>query len=112
MSRAEPTQTGALAYQRMTPEHPFLMDRLSIADMFDRYVRELDLNYCGESTIVSADWSDTEERWTITLDRAGETCTVYAKFFVQCTGTGSQVPYVPNLPNRVRDLFSSGAAVR
>ncbi|OBF10122.1 NAD(P)/FAD-dependent oxidoreductase [Mycobacterium sp. ACS4331] len=45
----------------------------------DRHIRY-------NTTVTAADWSDTDHRWTVTIDRDGETTQLQAGFVFACSG--------------------------
>lgn len=80
-----------------------IADAPSILDYLHETVREYDLEKAirYNHRVTSIAWDSAEARWSVTIDRSGETVTISCAFLHMCTGYYSYTdPYIPEFAGR------------
>lgn len=72
--------------------------------MLREYASDFKLNVSTRTKIISCQRGEKDHLWYVRLKRPDlqNSHLVVAKHIVMCTGSGSQVPYIPDIPKRVR----------
>jgi cation diffusion facilitator CzcD-associated flavoprotein CzcO len=74
------------------PSHwPVFTPKDKLGDWFEMYASAMELNVWMKTSITSTSWSDSEKRWTMTLERtkpdgSKETRTFHPRHVIQATG--------------------------
>lgn len=82
------------------PDHwPVFTPKDRMGDWLEHYVGIMDLDYWSDTSCISAGFDESEGRWSVTVNRGGETLTLSPEHLVLATGM-SGVPNVPTLPGQ------------
>jgi len=80
------------------PEHwPVFSPKDKIGDWLEMYTKVMELDYWHSTVCKSAKYDEQIQKWTVTVDRDGETIVLRPKQLVLATGM-SGIPYVPEVP--------------
>lgn len=73
-----------------------------------------DQNIWLSTTLVSGSWDENQRLYTLTITRNGIISKLTAKHVVFATGAGSQVPLIPEWPDKVSGqiLFQEDTVMR
>ena len=80
------------------PEHwPVFTPKDKLGDWLEMYARVMELNCWNDTTCQRAEYDEAAQRWTVTVDRAGETITLHPAQLILATGMAG-VPQMPSIP--------------
>jgi putative flavoprotein involved in K+ transport len=80
------------------PEHwPVFTPKDKLGDWLEMYARVMELNCWNDTTCQHAEYDEAAQRWTVTVDRAGETVTLRPAQLILATGMAG-VPQLPSIP--------------
>jgi len=80
------------------PTFPVFIPKDKLANWFEAYVENLDLNYWTETELTSGRYDEAAQRWTVTLKRGdGTERVLHPRHVVFATGV-SAIPIKPSLP--------------
>ena len=87
----DPVWYDHLPYIPFPPHWPVFTPKDKLGEWFESYARALELNVWTTTIITSASWSDSERRWTVTLERtmddgSKQTRTFHPHHVIQATG--------------------------
>ncbi len=86
-----------LPYMRFPPSWPAYIPKDKIAGWFEAYAESMELNTWTSTEFESATYDDSNERWSVTLRRDGETRQLHPRHVVMATGV-SGIPNLPDIP--------------
>ncbi|KAK7733905.1 hypothetical protein SLS53_008055 [Cytospora paraplurivora] len=94
-----PTSNCELPYKyfRKELQSPHRLTKYEVAEHLRQYAADFNLNVLLSTTIQCSTYNSTEKKWTVklrTANRSGSK-TVISKHFVQATGIGCGIPYLP-----------------
>jgi putative flavoprotein involved in K+ transport len=92
----DPVWYDHLPYLPFPANWPVFSPKDKIGDWLEMYTRVMELNYWGGSTAVRAT-RDADERWSVTVDRAGTEVVLRPRHLVFALGVSGK-PNVPDLP--------------
>ncbi|KAJ4358681.1 uncharacterized protein N0V89_003265 [Didymosphaeria variabile] len=96
----DPVQYTHMAYLDFPSSWPLFTPKDKLADWFEIYASALELNVWTSTTISAASYSDSDQKWTVTVKRNdGTERTLHPSHVVFCTGH-SGVPLVPSFPGQ------------
>ncbi|OCB22450.1 flavin-containing monooxygenase [Mycobacterium intracellulare] len=81
-------------YMPFPPTWPVFLSKDYLADWLEQYVSHMELNLWTSTTVKSAVYDDEKQRWTVELDRDGESRTLHPNHLVISTGLNG----LPKLP--------------
>lgn len=97
----DPVWYDHLPYLPFPPNWPVFTPKDKLADWFESYAMNLELNVWTSTSITSTTWSDSNREWTVTLCRKNpsgktETRTLHPRHIVQATGHSGE-PMMPEI---------------
>lgn len=96
----DPVQYTHMAYLPFPSNWPLFTPKDKLADWFEAYASLMELNVWLSTTIKSAEYSDSEKRWTVTVRRGdGSERTLHPNHVIFCTGHAGE-PLVPTFPGQ------------
>jgi putative flavoprotein involved in K+ transport len=98
----DPVWYDHLPYLPFPPNWPVFSPKDKIGDWLEFYTRIMEVPYWSSTTCVSAKFDETDNKWTVEVDRAGERVTLRPTHLVLATGMSGK-PNVPTLPGQ--ELF-------
>src|ERR1043165_8653446 len=90
-------QVNHLPYMPFPPNWPTYIPKDKLANWFESYVESMELNYWTGTEFAGGSYDETEQRWTVTLRRDGETRALRPRHVVMATGV-SGIPSIPDIP--------------
>ncbi|TQB67870.1 hypothetical protein MPDQ_004495 [Monascus purpureus] len=92
-----PTSFCELPYMRYDKElqTPHLLTKDDLAAQVRRYVAAFNLNIITSAQILSTQYDQLSQRWTVKFQTPAGQRTAVSRHLVQATGLGSQKPYLP-----------------
>jgi putative flavoprotein involved in K+ transport len=98
----DPVWYDHLPYLPFPPNWPVFSPKDKIGDWLEFYTRIMEVPYWSSTTCVSAKFDESDNKWTVEVDRAGERVTLRPTHLVLATGMSGK-PNVPTLPGQ--ELF-------
>jgi putative flavoprotein involved in K+ transport len=98
----DPVWYDHLPYLPFPDNWPVFAPKDKIADWLEMYARVMEVPCWTRSTVTSATWNDEAERWTVILDRDGESVRLTPRQLVFATGMAGKA-HTPSFPGM--DLF-------
>ena len=98
----DPVWYDHLPYLPFPPNWPVFAPKDKIGDWLEFYTKVMEIPYWSSTTCLSASFDETDERWTVEVDRDGERLTLRPAHLVLATGMSGK-PNVPSLPGQ--ELF-------
>src|SRR5882757_6865758 len=90
-------QVNHLPYMLFPPNWPTYIPKDKLANWFEAYVEAMELNFWTETEFEGGSYDEDQQRWTVTLRRAGGTKRVmHPRHVVLATGV-SGIPSVPEI---------------
>ena len=79
---------------------PHLLTKDEIAKFTREYAETFNLNVLTSTRLISSSYNQATKKWTVKLQTPEGQKTVITGHFVQATGIGSAMPYIPELSGR------------
>jgi putative flavoprotein involved in K+ transport len=98
----DPVWYDHLPYLPFPDNWPVFAPKDKIADWLEVYTRVMEVPYWTRSTVTSATWDDEADRWTVIVDRDGESVCLTPRQLVFATGMSGKAN-MPSFPGT--DLF-------
>ena len=98
----DPVWYDHLPYLKFPENWPVFAPKDKIGDWLESYVKVMEVPYWGSTTVRRATFDESSSRWTVEVDRDGETLTMHPEHVVLATGMSGK-PNVPVVPGQ--DLF-------
>lgn len=95
----DPVWYDHLPYLPFPETWPVFCPKDKIGDWLEAYALIFELDAWTSTECRAAHWDADAERWTVTVDRAGETVTLTPRQLVFCTGAYGP-PHVPDFPGQ------------
>ncbi|MEE3853542.1 NAD(P)/FAD-dependent oxidoreductase [Gordonia sp. LSe1-13] len=99
----DPVWYDHLPYLPFPDNWPVFAPKDKIGDWLEFYTKVMEVPYWSKTTCLSASYDETEQRWTVELDRAGERMTLHPAQLVLATGMSGKAN-VPTIPGQ--DVFA------
>ncbi|MEP2028995.1 MAG: NAD(P)/FAD-dependent oxidoreductase [Paracoccaceae bacterium] len=93
----DPVWYDHLPYLPFPPNWPVFSPKDKIGDWLEMYTKIMELNYWSKTTCQSASYDETNEEWTVTVDRDGEEVALKPKQLILATGMSGKAN-VPDFP--------------
>lgn len=90
-------------YLDFPDDWPVFMHKDKFAEWLEVYTRLMQVNYWTSTEATSASYDDEAQRWSVTLNRAGEEVVLRPTHLVMATGNNGDRPNVPKIPGQ--DVF-------
>lgn len=85
------------------PDHwPVFSPKDKIADWLEMYTKVMELNYWSSTICRQAAYDEATQRWSVTVERAGEPVVLKPKQLVLATGGALSSPRIPAIPGAER----------
>ena len=99
-----------LPYLPFPPNFPVYIPKDKVANWFESYVDIMELNYWTSTEFRGATYDETEQRWTVPLERAGAKRVLHPRHLVLATGVSGipNLPDIPSLANFAGKILHSG----
>ncbi|EIW74464.1 FAD/NAD(P)-binding domain-containing protein [Coniophora puteana RWD-64-598 SS2] len=94
-----PANLSSFVYQPWPKNYPQYIGRTRLANFMESYAALQELHVWTSSTVLSSpapSYDDATRRWTVAINRAGNTVTLNPKHLILCTGWGT--PNIPKWP--------------
>ena len=85
---------------------PVFTPKDKLAEWFETYARSMELNVWMNTNMTNSSWSDSEQKWTVTLERTTEDGTketreLHPRHMIQATGHSGKknFPSIPGMDN-------------
>ena len=98
----DPVWYDHLPYIKFPENWPVFAPKDKLGDWLEMYTRVMELNYWGSTEVTSASYDEAEKRWTVAVEREGETITLHPTQLVLATGMSGKKS-VPSFPGQ--DVF-------
>ncbi len=98
----DPVWYDHLPYLPFPDDWPVFASKDKIGDWLESYTKIMELNYWTSSSVRTASYDEASQRWSVEVDRDGESVTLHPTQLVFATGM-SAVPNVPEVPGQ--DVF-------
>jgi putative flavoprotein involved in K+ transport len=95
----DPVWYDHLPYLPFPSNWPVFAPKDKIGDWLEFYTRVMEVPYWSKTTCLSASYDETEKRWTVEVDRDGESVTLRPAHLVLATGMSGK-PNVPSFPGQ------------
>jgi putative flavoprotein involved in K+ transport len=95
----DPVWYDHLPYLPFPQNWPVFAPKDKIGDWLESYTRVMEVPYWSKTTCLSASFDESEQRWTVEVDRDGERVTLRPTQLVLATGMSGK-PSVPTLPGQ------------
>ncbi|MGV0745536.1 flavin-containing monooxygenase [Mycolicibacterium sp. XJ870] len=92
----DPVWYDHLPYLPFPPNWPVFAPKDKIGDWLEFYTRVMEVPYWSSTTCLSASYDETEQRWTVEVDRKGDRVTLRPTHLVLATGMSGK-PSIPTL---------------
>ncbi|KAK2604340.1 hypothetical protein N8I77_007281 [Diaporthe amygdali] len=79
---------------------PYLLGSKELAEGFQRYANEFDLDVRVSTTVESAKWNEGTKVWTVEAKQNGRDWSIQGRHLVFAIGAVGQFPKIPQIPNR------------
>jgi cation diffusion facilitator CzcD-associated flavoprotein CzcO len=89
-------QVNHLPYMHFPPNWPTYIPKDKLANWFEAYVDAMELNFWTATEFEGGSYDEQQQRWTVTLRRAGGKRTMHPRHVVLATGV-SGIPSVPDI---------------
>ncbi|WP_304117069.1 NAD(P)/FAD-dependent oxidoreductase [Mycolicibacterium bacteremicum] len=99
----DPVWYDHLPYLPFPQNWPVFAPKDKIGDWLEFYTKVMEVPYWSKTTCLSASFDDSEQRWTVEVDRDGERLTLHPTQLVLATGMSGK-PNVPVFPGQ--DVFT------
>ncbi|MEE4022567.1 NAD(P)/FAD-dependent oxidoreductase [Gordonia sp. PKS22-38] len=99
----DPVWYDHLPYLPFPDNWPVFAPKDKIGDWLEFYTKVMEVPYWSKTTCLSASYDETEQRWTVELDRDGERMTLHPAQLVLATGMSGKAN-VPSIPGQ--DVFA------
>lgn len=87
--------------------NPFFNIPIQLANWLEFYADSLELNVWTSSTVKKVEQDSSTSKWHVSITRGdGSERKLVVNHVVFCTGIGSGVPNIPDIPGRVSALIS------
>ena len=86
-----------LPYMQFPPTWPLYIPKDKLANWFEAYAEAMELNYWTSTEFAGGSYDETAQRWTVTVNRAGEKRVLHPSHVVMATGV-SGIPNIPDIP--------------
>ena len=86
-----------LPYMPFPPTWPVYIPKDKLANWFESYAEAMELNYWTSTEFEGGSYDESAQRWTVTLNRAGEKRVMHPRHVVMATGV-SGIPHIPDIP--------------
>jgi len=88
-----------LPYMPYPPSWPVYIPKDKLANWFESYAEAMELNYWTSTEFEGGSYDESAQRWTVTLNRAGEKRVMHPRHVVMATGVSGipNIPYIPAL---------------
>lgn len=83
-----------LPYMPYPDTWPVWLTKDHLGLWLEAYANCMALNVWTSTTVETARWSDSENRWTLTLRRDGESATIHPRHVVAATGVSGTIPHM------------------
>ena len=84
------------------PDHwPVFTPKDKMGDWLEAYAKIMELNFWGSSNCTGASYDDGRKRWTVSVERNGDTLTLHPRQLVLCTGAYG-LPRIPEFDDAHR----------
>jgi putative flavoprotein involved in K+ transport len=93
----DPVWYDHMPYLPFPDDWPIFSPKDKIGDWLEMYTKVMELNYWHSTECKRANYDETTQSWTVTVERAGETVVLRPKQLVFATGM-SGAPNVPEIP--------------
>ena len=97
----DPVWYDHMPYLQFPPHWPVFTPKDKLGDWLEMYARIMELNFWGGAECRSAQYDAEAGRWTVVVDRAGETVTLHPAHLVLATGSAG-LPQLPSIPGMDR----------
>lgn len=98
----DPVWYDHLPYIPFPDNWPVFAPKDKLGDWLEMYTRVMEIPYWTRTTVTSAEWDDTAEQWTVTLDRDGQEMVLTPRQLIFATGMSGKAN-IPSLPGM--DVF-------
>ena len=95
----DPVWYDHLPYLPFPQNWPVFAPKDKIGDWLEFYTRVMEVPYWSKTTCLSAEFNESEQRWTVEVDRDGERLTLHPTQLVLATGMSGK-PNVPTFPGQ------------
>lgn len=95
----DPVWYDHLPYLPFPQNWPVFAPKDKIGDWLEFYTRVMEVPYWSKTTCLSASFDESEQRWTVEVDRDGERLTLHPTQLVLATGMSGK-PNVPTFPGQ------------
>ncbi|KAF2202246.1 putative flavin-containing monooxygenase YUCCA3 [Delitschia confertaspora ATCC 74209] len=96
----DPVQYTHMAYLPFPSNWPVFTPKDKLGDWFEAYASLMELNVWLSTTVKSASYSDSDKKWTITVQRReGSERSLHSNHIVFCTGHSGE-PKIPSFPGQ------------
>lgn len=95
----DPVWYDHLPYLPFPQNWPVFAPKDKIGDWLEFYTRVMEVPYWSKTTCLSASFDESEQRWTVEVDRDGERLTLRPTQLVLATGMSGK-PNVPSFPGQ------------
>ena len=99
----DPVWYDHLPYLPFPQNWPVFAPKDKIGDWLEFYTKVMEVPYWSKTTCLSAAFDESEQRWTVEVDRDGERLTLHPTQLVLATGMSGK-PNVPTFPGQ--DVFA------
>ncbi|KAF2096611.1 FAD/NAD(P)-binding domain-containing protein [Rhizodiscina lignyota] len=82
------------------PEYPYHLKTSHLADGYNRYVKENDINMMLSTTAEKTWFDEINKVWTLQLSTGGNVIYMRSRHIVMALGAGGQIPKMPNYPGK------------
>ncbi len=93
----DPVWYDHLPYLPFPPHWPVFTPKDKLGDWLEMYARVMELDCWNSTSCTSAAYDAKTERWTVQVDRDGETVTLHPRHLVLATGMAG-MPQLPAIP--------------
>lgn len=97
-----------LPYDRTFDDsYPEFLTKDDLAKGYIDWVKKFHINISLDTKLLSGKWDDNQRKWTLNIQTGESLGVLTASYVVLAVGVGGQVPFLPQLPGRVRSPTSS-----
>ena len=93
----DPVWYDHLPYLKFPDTWPVFAPKDKIADWLESYTKIMEVPYWSSTTARKATYDEAAKRWTVELERNGETVTLHPTHLVMATGMSGK-PMIPDFP--------------
>ncbi|KIV77303.1 hypothetical protein PV11_09110 [Exophiala sideris] len=92
-------ESSHLPFDRTFPPHyPEYLSKDDLAQGYLEWSKKFGINAWLSTTVVSGQWHEDQQRWSLNLLRNGERKNITATHIVAALGAGCQIPVMPTYP--------------